>query len=334
MLNVARLPEGDRHDLFMDTAQSMGVHQAIIEKDFWVCWILDYLFHNSPWRDNLVFKGGTSLSKAFVAIERFSEDVDLIVDWSVLGYTEEDAFQDRTAKQRKIFEKELKLKKLQFLRAELVPVLQEDLTRRLDGDIAVSQGEELVLIEYPRSFEVTGLQPRVILEIGPKGLKVPNEQAAIRPYAAEKNPGVFKVSRLTNVLTVSAERTFWEKATILHQEAHRGPEKKLPLRYSRHYYDLYRLSKTEILGKALDKMDLLENVVQFKMRFFYSKWARYEDAKPGTLKLLPTEHHVDGLKKDYASMQSMLFGDGIPSFEDILTGLEELQERINNGADD
>ncbi len=75
----------DRTDLFRATAQSMNVHEAIVEKDFWVCWILDYLFNQSPWKDGLVFKGGTSLSKAFAAIERFSEDIDLILDWRLIG---------------------------------------------------------------------------------------------------------------------------------------------------------------------------------------------------------------------------------------------------------
>jgi predicted nucleotidyltransferase component of viral defense system len=80
MRDMARRPENDRRELFRATAQAMRVHEAIVEKDFWVCWILDYLFQDSPWKASMVLKGGTSLSKVYGAIERFSEDIDLILD--------------------------------------------------------------------------------------------------------------------------------------------------------------------------------------------------------------------------------------------------------------
>ena len=86
MLNIARLPPNDRRDLFRAAAQQMRVNEAIVEKDFWVFWTLDYLFYDSPWQDKRAFKGGTSLSKAYGVIERFSEDIDLILDWTLLGY--------------------------------------------------------------------------------------------------------------------------------------------------------------------------------------------------------------------------------------------------------
>lgn len=87
MRNVARLPESDRRELFRNTADKMGLNDAIVEKDFWVCFTLDYLFHRCPWKNAITFKGGTSLSKAFNLISRFSEDIDLILNWRVLGYS-------------------------------------------------------------------------------------------------------------------------------------------------------------------------------------------------------------------------------------------------------
>ena len=94
MRNVARLSDSDRRELFRNTSDKMGLNDAIVEKDFWVCFTLDYLFHRSPWKDSITFKGGTSLSKAFHLISRFSEDIDLILDWRILGYsnTKQDAF--------------------------------------------------------------------------------------------------------------------------------------------------------------------------------------------------------------------------------------------------
>ena len=93
MRNVARLPESDRRELFRNTADKMGLNDAIVEKDFWVCFTLDYLFHRCPWKDAITFKGGTSLSKAFNLISRFSEDVDLILDWRVLGYGKDEPWE-------------------------------------------------------------------------------------------------------------------------------------------------------------------------------------------------------------------------------------------------
>ena len=106
MREMARRPEKDRRDLFRAAAQKMDVHEAIVEKDFWVCWVLDYLFQESPWRDHLAFKGGTSLSKAFGAIERFSEDMDLILDWRTLGYSPDEPWARRSATKQDAFCKE------------------------------------------------------------------------------------------------------------------------------------------------------------------------------------------------------------------------------------
>lgn len=187
--------------------------------------------------------------------------------------------------------------------------------------------EQDVLITYLAAFSLAAIRPQIRLEIGPMAAWVPNEQRAIRPYASDHFPNLFKQAE-TLICTILAERTFWEKATILHQEAHRGPDKPLPRHYSRHYYDLYRLSLLPVRDSALMKIDLLQEVVQFKMRFYHCPWAAYEDAKPGSLKLLPPEHHLAELKRDYQAMQAMLFGR-IPSFEEIIVQIESLEKMIN-----
>jgi len=185
-----------------------------------------------------------------------------------------------------------------------------------------------VFIKYPRAFSLEAIQPEIRLEIGPIAAWIPNEQREIRPYAADQFPRLF-IQTGTMVRTILAERSFWEKATILHQEAHRAEKKPLPLRYSRHYYDLYRLSGLPIRNKALSRIGLLKDVAQFKIRFYRCSWARYEEAKPGSLNLLPPEHHSAELEKDYRGMQSMLFG-AIPSFDVIVKELADLEKAINN----
>ncbi len=327
MRDIARRPEKDRSELFRATSQAMRVHEAIVEKDFWVCWILDYLFHESPWKDRLAFKGGTSLSKAFGAIERFSEDIDLVLDWKLLGYSDVEPWEDRSATKQDAFGKEANHKAAEFLSKDFASVLRRDLTARVGSAIDIAVTGQDVLIRYPKAFSLEAILPQVRLEIGPLAAWTPNEEKAIRPYTAEYFQQLFKKPN-TVVRTISAERTFWEKATILHQEAHRGADKPLPLRYSRHYYDLYRLSLLPVAVSALSKLNLLEEVVRFKMRFYRCPWAMYEQARPGSLHLIPPARHLPHLQKDYLDMQAMLFGS-IPSFDEIMSGLSTLEKKIN-----
>jgi len=327
MHDMARRTEQERRDVFRATAQSMRVHEAIVEKDFWVCWALDYLFQESPWKDTMAFKGGTSLSKAFGAIERFSEDIDLILDWQLLGYSADDPWQERSATKQDAFSKEANRRAAEFLARDFAPKLGHDLSARAGAMINIKAEGQEVLIHYPRVFALESIRPQLTLEIGPLAAWVPNEPRAIHSYAAEYYPSLFSKPQ-TTVRTIVAERTFWEKVTILHQEAHRGAERQLPRHYSRHYYDLYRLSRLPIRAQALKSLDLLREVVLFKMRFYRCPWARYEDARPGSMRLLPPEHHTAELRKDYSAMQTMLFGS-IPSFDEILAELAELEKAIN-----
>lgn len=327
MHEIAQKTDKLRRDLFQETAAAMRVHPAIIEKDFWVCWALDFLFHDCDWKTHLTFKGGTSLSKAFGLIERFSEDIDLVLDWRLLGYERDEPLQDRSATQQDIFGKEANRRAKKFLVDEFMPALQRELPARVSGIIKVDARNENILLRYPRTFSLDAIQPEVRLEIGPMAAWAPYSIQTIRPYAAEHFPSIFKIPS-TEVHTIDAERTFWEKATILHQEAHRAPEKPLPLRYSRHYYDLYRMARSPVCDNALRRLDLLEDVVAFKQRFYRSSWAMYEAARPGSLCLLPPEHNRKSLVEDYAEMQAMLFGS-IPDFMAIEQGLAELEQRIN-----
>lgn len=135
MRNIAKINENDRKALFHNTAAKMGMTDAIIEKDFWVCYMLDYLFHRSAWKDNIAFKGGTSLSKAYGLIERFSEDIDLILDWRVLGYGIDEPWQERSNTKQDIFNKEANTRAAVFLRDTFLPATFADLTAELDRNI-------------------------------------------------------------------------------------------------------------------------------------------------------------------------------------------------------
>lgn len=124
------------------------------------------------------------------------------------------------------------------------------------------------------------------------------------------------------------ERTFWEKATILHHEAHRPENSVMPSRYSRHYYDLYRLAHSDVKEKAFLKVALLQKVVDFKKKFYPRGWAKYDEAKPGTFRLNPPAHSKKKLESDYKTMKEMIYGD-YPDFETLMQYIEQLENEIN-----
>lgn len=125
MNNVAKYSENDKRILFRNTAAKMGLNDAIVEKDFWVCITLDYLFNRSPWKNSFSFKGGTSLSKAFNLISRFSEDIDLILDWRVLGYGVDEPWEKRSKTKRDAFNKEANLRTETFIEDVFFPLLRK-----------------------------------------------------------------------------------------------------------------------------------------------------------------------------------------------------------------
>ena len=165
------------------------------------------------------------------------------------------------------------------------------------------------------------------LEIGALAAWTPAKIAQIEPYAATYYPKVF-VQKDTAILTVAPERTFWEKATILHHEANRPENSEMPQRYSRHYYDLYRMSMTPVKEAAFARVELLKTVVDFKMKFYPRAWAKYQEAIPGTLKLVPPEYRFAALAADYEAMKDMLYGD-VPTFETVMSAVSELEKEIN-----
>lgn len=328
MDRIARASADERRLVIEATAQRMALAPAIVEKDFWVCYTLDHLFHKSGFGGSMVFKGGTSLSKAFGLIERFSEDIDLILDWRVLGYSAGEPWEPRSNSAQERFKTDSIERTNTFLADVFAPKLKDSLSESLGSEASVRCGdeEETVYFDYPRSYESAGTLDVIKLEIGPMAAWSPSEDAAIVPYAADVVP--FGAELSTTVRTASAERTFWEKATILHQEANRPDGKAMPRRYSRHYYDMYRLGHSSVLGRAIAQPDLLERVVKFKEKFYRTPWAKLADAKPGTLRLLPPEARLAELASDYASMRPMLFG-GYPSIEEVVTYMAELEKIIN-----
>lgn len=331
MISIAKLSDSDQRELFRNTSDKMGLQDAIVEKDFWVSYTLDYLFHRSPWSKTLAFKGGTSLSKAFKAIHRFSEDIDLILDWRVLGYEVMEPWVQRSKAKQDAFNKETNNRAAKFLKEIFLPTMRKQLANELGKEVEISMDDrdsQTVLFYYPNLFEHSATLKMIRLEIGALAAWTPCATAEITPYVAEQYPALFAQPN-TRVRTVSPERTFWEKATILHHEANRPDNLLMPSRYSRHYYDLYQLSKTAIKETAIDQLEMLRKVVSFKRKFYPRAWAKYEEIFTSGLKLIPPKFRLDALEEDYKSMRDMLFGE-VPSFDEMILSLGLMQEELND----
>lgn len=327
MRNVARMSITDKLDIFTDTAMKMHFNESIVEKDFWVCWVLDVLFNSSPWKENLNFKGGTSLSKGYDLIHRFSEDIDLIIDWRLLGYSEDEPWASRSATAQDKFVKSANEQAVVFIAESFVPRLTTIFSESLGIEADIRADGHNVYFYYPKVFASAYIQPYVLLEMGAMAAWVPFEKRSISPYAAAIHPELFEAPA-TLVRAVAAERTFWEKATILHQEAHRGLEKPFPQRYSRHYYDFYTMAQSPICDSALSKIGLLRDVVAFKQRFYHASWARLEESLNGALRLQPPRSRFAELQSDYSTMREMIFGDA-PDLNTIIASLGILEEQVN-----
>lgn len=327
MDKVAGLSAAERSELFSETAARRGMTPAIVEKDFWVTWTLDKLFAHPQLSRILMFKGGTSLSKVFGLIERFSEDIDLILDWTILTGEDPEATRSK-AKQEKL-NKAINEQALGYIAGEMLGQVVECIGRICQCEVDGTD-PHVLNIRYPGAFADEYLRPEVRLEIGPLASWHPFGEYTIRPYAAEEFPRVFDRTDCA-VKAIKAERTFWEKATILHHEAHRPEESVQPPRNSRHYYDLAKMAASSVKGVALADLGLLANVVEFKERFYPRGWARYDLAKLGTLRLVPDGHVLATVTADYRDMRTMIFGE-YPAIDAIMAQLQVLEDEINGLA--
>lgn len=321
----------EREALFINTAAKMGIDAAIVEKDFWVCLTLDYLFHHSKWKSAFAFKGGTSLSKVYNLIERFSEDIDLILDWRVIGYEKNEPWENRSNTKQQIFIDDSRDRLFKFLADDFLPGFKSDMEKLLEQELHIFITKEdagTVNFEYPSFFKNDSILRVIRLEIGALAAWSPTQKATVAPYVADFYPQVFE-QKETEIITTTAARTFWEKATILHQEALRPEGSLIPARYSRHYYDIYCMANSKVKEDALNLPELLTQVAEFKQKFYPRGWAKYELARVGTLKLYPAEHSIPEIRKDYAKMRNMIYGE-YPDFDTILDSIKHLEEEINS----
>lgn len=343
---VLAAPADDRRGLFVDTARRLGSNERYAEKDFWVCWALDALFNDRPAGEpRLLFKGGTSLSKAFGLISRFSEDIDITVFRDDLGDDASiDAMEAMSGKARS--------RQLDAIRdhcsAYINGPLLEWLSRRFSDALADAgirntaarvaadpkdpDGQTL-LLWYPSLFSDrdTYVSPAVRIESGAKSALDPHLTATVTPYVAEElGDAAFIVD---NITAVSPARTLWDKIIILHGLRQwferRGVVRQEGQRITRHYYDVYKLLADADGRAAVGDRELARDCARHARMFFNRPDLNLDAAVEGRFSPAPSAAMLPALERDYTNMAGMIFGP-VPNFPDIVDRVRQLEAELRS----
>ena len=328
----------DRIDIFLAASRRLGAAVQNVEKDFWVCWTLNALYHGLPsGSPRLLFKGGTSLSKAHDLIRRFSEDIDITV-------FREDLHQAASIEHMEKLSGKKRKAKLDAIRdachAWVEGPFRESLAAQIKGFVSDGGRIELdaddpdgqtLLVWYPAiaASEPGYVRPAVRIECGAKSALDPHRDVLIRPYIAVDAPEL-NIS-VPGVTTIEPPRTFWDKIVIVHglRRWHemRGELRQEGQRVSRHYYDLHCLFRSPV-GLALGDRALGADCVRHARMFFDRPDLDLASAKPGTFAIKPNPNMLDSLRRDYANTTSMIFG-AAPSFEEVMASIAEIDAAAN-----
>jgi hypothetical protein len=344
-LNVLSASEAERRDLFIGAGNRLGTVEQNVEKDFWVCWTLDVLFNGlEDGGPRLLFKGGTSLSKGYGLIERFSEDIDITVFRDDIGQAASvEALEgmgrnkrnDRLDAIRAACQAYINgplLQQMSTLLAETIKAagLPAD-AGRIEPD-AEDDDRQSLLLWYP-TVTAPGndyIRRAIKIESGAKSALDPHSPLILKPYVDDDLPG-FDLSVL-NVTTVDASRTFWDKVVILHGLRrwwdHRQELKGGGQRVSRHYYDIHRLLASEAGHQAINNREMAKDCVRHALMFFNRPNFDLSQAIAGSFTLVPHDGMENNLRRDYQAMSGMIFGE-VPLIDDVLASVSILEEKIN-----
>lgn len=358
MREFIKLNSGERKNLIQKVASDLGLRFDIVEKDIWVCYVLQKLFSHDRLKDNLIFKGGTCLSKAYNAIGRFSEDVDVTINSNILGIEGSTGTRKGNEKYKDRNRKAVR----KFVEDEILSILKT----AFDDDLG-SGNYELVIDEEDKNnvtlffnfpnpameYKTSGLahslvkpltrgltssivsgtvinqgnynyiKPKIKLEFGALGGTWPSEKKTISAYAKKILSEYFDEFEVN---TLSIKRNFIEKLLILHSITLRPNNKPINHNYSRHYYDVYSIIHNGLSIDSTADLEIMEAVVRNKHDFWNESWVDYNTIqKFSDIRLIPNDSRIAEIKKDYKNMEEMFF-KGFPNFEKMMLRLQDFGE--------
>lgn len=310
----------------------MGLPAFVIEKDWWVCIVLRAVFA-TKYAESIIFKGGTSLSKAYQLIARFSEDIDLIIDRHLLGFDELDS-KSQIKKLRKAsggfivneFREEL------IIQLEKLGVSKELYEIRYNEHVDDTSDPNTLEIYYQSIAPVSHayIQQRVLLEMGARSLTEPFETQPVVSFIDNHYKDQDFIRPPFNVQVVIPTRTFIEKALLLHEEFSKPIDKIRTDRLTRHFYDIDRIMNTDFGAKAIADEELFNTIVQHRKTVTPLRGIDYSNHQKGKLRILPPVEVIKEWEADYKSMrENMIVGESL-TWEDLLKSVQRIQDSMNN----
>jgi predicted nucleotidyltransferase component of viral defense system len=323
------LPLERRIDILNQATEFTGLPVVAIEKDWWITLALNACF-SLPYSENIIFKGGTSLSKGWNLIERFSEDIDLALDRKYLGF-EGDISKTQIRK--------LRTKSCEFISTVFV----EDLKKVFTEWNAINQcsifaqevkdtdkDPQIIEIHYQSVLDTERYLPqKVLIEVGSRSLTEPTEKREINSIFSSLFPNLNFADKPFSISTVLPQKTFLEKVFLLHEEFSQAPEKIRINRLTRHLYDLEKLMDTEHGIEALINITLYNNIVAHREKFNAIRGIDYANHTHDKINIVPPDSIIEQWREDYQVMTRNMFYGNFLTFDELINRITELQKRIN-----
>lgn len=329
MENFIKLSNKDKINIFNQTSERTGLPSSAVEKDWWVTLSLNIIF-SLPYSNQIIFKGGTSLSKAWNLIERFSEDIDLVIDRKHLGFEGELS---------KTQVKKLRKASCSFIGTDFYKDINNELIKLgvQDFELVVQKTKDsdtdplIIELRYESLTETSEyLKPKVLIEVGARSLMEPvDNRIIISMLSSEFSELPFAEKEIT-IPVVSPKRTFLEKIFLLHEEFQKETQFIRVERMSRHLYDLEKLMDTVHGIDALKDVDLYNTIVKHRKNFNTIRGIDYANHTPKLINIIPPKKVIKDWKKDYKTMQeSMFYGETVP-FNKLMERIAELNIKIKS----
>lgn len=339
MINwLLKLTDEQRKAVLDEAEQASGILPKALEKDWWVTLVLKALFQ-SDYAKHMVFKGGTSLSKGWKLIARFSEDIDIALDPRAFGMEYKEApsknYVDKLKKEGCKFTSTVFMEELTKQLAALgLPMASVTIEAAPVPEDRPDTDPQTIFVKYVSLYEADKtneyIEPVVKIEVSARSTMIPAEPVEIQSLLHEINPRTVYAETPFLVDAVAPRKTFLEKAFLLHEEFGKPDKEKIRSnRMSRHLYDLHKIKNTTLADEALADTGLYNHLMQHRERYMRISWVDYSSLQRETISFVPIAEVVEAYRADYKTMQEqMIYEENSPSFDELISSLEDLLQKF------